>query len=199
MQLTLPYLIGFVRGLDERLTDLKKYSDDVLADRIRDAIYNLSALVQPFVKEELIDLNQYFDLGLKQFELDMQENILGYLETTLVVMNGFEYEDISTHDIIITEQLDKSLHVKMSNIPSNQMYLRARYFYVLNIEKTPLLEVEPEIWTFIQHSIQIVIWGMLKDYDKEQYHTKVLDQYISRKITQSPVQNTIYPMKGGFI
>jgi hypothetical protein len=199
MQLTLTYLIGFVRGLDERLTDPTKYTDNAIADKIRDAIHNLSALVQPFVKEELIDLNQYLDLGLKQFELDMQEQVLGYLEKTLVILNGFEYEDVSTTDVIITEQLDKSLYVKITNIPSNPIYLRVRYFYVLNIEKTPLLEVEPEIWNFLQHSIQIVIWGMLKDYDKEQYHTKVLDQYVSRKITQSPVQNAIYPMKGGFI
>lgn len=199
MQITLDYLISYVRGLDERLTDEVKYTDSVLTDKIRYGIHNLAALVQPFAKEEFIDLNPYLAQNIQQFQLTMQEQVLGYYGKTIVILNGSVYEDISITDILVQEQLDKSLYITVPNIPAQPVYLRVKYFYALDIEKTPILEVEPEIWHFMKHSIQIVVWGSLKDYEKEQYHTKVLDSHVSQKILQPPVQPASYSMKGGFI
>ena len=200
MQITLSELISYVRKLDQRLSDETMYSDDSLTDKIRYGIDNLSAQVQPFVKEEFIDLSQYIDSGILKFNLPMEEIVLGYFQIQFVQLNGNEFQDLINPEMSAIQQLDKSLYVVFPSAPVLKTFLRVKYFYAPDITATPILEVEPEVWHFMKHSIQIVVWGGLKDYEKEQYHQKVLDQHVSTKILQAP-QNSFVPnsMKGGFV
>ena len=76
--------------------------------------------------------------------------------------------------------------------------LKIGYFYVPNILVETELDIEPEIHHFMKHAIQVVLWGGLKDYEKEQYHQKTLDAHAARKNVSYPT-GMEQPLKGGFI
>ena len=200
MEISLSYVIDYVRGLDERLTDTTKYPDESIANKIKYGIDNLSAQVQPFTKEEFIGLNQYINLGLKRINIKPSEQLLGYYEIGIYQLNDFVWSKVEgVTDVIITEDMDRSLTVDIINTPTVELAIKFRYFYAPDILAVDTLIVEPEVWHFMKHSIQIVVWGALKDYNKEQYHQKVLDTHASQKILQQPVGYAPTSMKGGFI
>jgi len=200
MELNLADLISYVRGLDERLTDSTKYPDEVIADKIKYGIDNLAAQVQPFTKEEFIYLDQFIDIGLTKFDVKTSEQLLGYYLVELHQFNNFTWGKVEgATDILLTENMDRSINVEIVNTPVTPLAIKIRYFYAPDILATNILIVEPEVWHFMKHAIQIVVWGSLKDYTKEQYHQKVLDTHASQKILQQPVGYTPNVMKGGFI
>ena len=104
MEISLSYVIDYVRGLDERLTDTTKYPDESIANKIKYGIDNLSAQVQPFTKEEFIGLNQYINLGLKRINIKPSEQLLGYYEIGIYQLNDFVWSKVEgVTDVIITE------------------------------------------------------------------------------------------------
>lgn len=200
MQVTLTDLTAYVRGLDERLRNVVNYTDEALHDKIRYGIHNLAAQCQPFVKEEWLSLQPYFDVDLLQFNIVPTHEILGYLSKEFYsTSDNINYNKVILTDITLTEELNNSLSFSFTVEPPSGLYFKMRYFYAPDILVTPTLEVEPEVWHFMKHSIQIVVWGALKDYEKEQYHQKVLDTHVSQKILQQPKGETPTDMKGGFV
>lgn len=200
MQLTLTDIIAYVRKLDERLRDTVKFTDDDIADKIKYGIDNLSAQVQPFAKEEFVDLKQFIDAGITKILFKPSEQNLGYYSKSFWKLVGFDWVQVDSYtNITVTENKDRSLLIDILSVPAEQLALKVEYFFAPDIVSTPILEVEPEVWHFMKHSIQIVVWGALKDYEKEQYHQKVLDEHASKKILQSPTGYVPTTMKGGFV
>jgi hypothetical protein len=200
MIVEISYLMDYVRGLDERLRDEDKYPHEEILNKIRYGIHNLAAQVQCFTKEEQVKLNDYTDTGLNQFNIyPTKPNVLGYYNKTVMIDNGGIIEDVFYTDIVVKENPDKSLYVTIPSPPYQDLYLSLKYFYAPDVTFTSQIDIEPEVFHFMKHSVQIVVWGALKDYEKEQYHQKVLDTHASQKILQMPQSMVPSSMKGGFV
>lgn len=192
--------MDYVRGLDERLRDEDRYPHEEILNKIRYGIHNLAAQCQCFAKEEQVRLNDYTDNGLYQFNIyPTKTNVLGYYGKTILVNNNGIFEEVFYSDIAVAQNPDKSLYITIPSPPSAELFLALKYFYAPDVEFTSQLDVEPEVWHFMKHSIQIVVWGGLKDYEKEQYHQKVLDTHAAQKILQMPQSMVPSSMKGGFV
>ena len=105
----------------------------------------------------------------------------------------------SSDAVTLTVNSDKSITVDVVNeYAASKLALNVGYFYIPNILTELQIDVEPEVFHFMKHAIQIVLWGGLKDYEKEQYHQKVLDAHAAKKTISFPTEMG-QPLKGGFI
>lgn len=78
---------------------------------------------------------------------------------------------LDSEAVTLTINDDKSITVDVvSEYAKKQVcwkQLKIGYFYVPNILVETELEIEPEIHHFMKHAIQVVLWGGLKDYEKD--------------------------------
>ena len=198
MTVTLNGLIEYLRGIDSRLQAM---TDEVLGDKVRYGLQNLASQAQCFIRDEYIPLSQYIDGGLLKFTVSPSKEIINYYCVGLSTLVSNTVNDTSVYNNAITIVVgsDKKVYVEIINTAvASELALVIKYFYVPDILEEVTMEVEPEVWHFLKHSMQIVAWGGLKDYEKEQYHQKVLDQHLAQKtlVMPSDMPNVL---KGGFL
>ena len=196
MIVTLDDLVEYSQGIDARLATLDVHK---LKDKIRYGVINLATQELCFSIEETIQFGQFISADLLAFTITPSKEIVNYFLTT-VVNSVYDPFFLPTSDAVtLTVNSDKSITVNVIN-PDQAFLLALKigYFYVPNILVETELEIEPEVHHFMKHAIQVVLWGGLKDYEKEQYHQKTLDAHASRKNVTYP-NGMEQPLKGGFI
>ena len=196
MIVTLDDLVEYSQGIDARLATLDV---DKLKDKIRYGVNNLATQELCFSIEETIQFGQFISADLLAFTITPSKEIVNYFLTT-VVNSVYDPFLLPTSDAVtLTINSDKSITVNVINPDqASLLALKIGYFYVPNILVDTELEIEPEVHHLLKHAIQVVLWGGLKDYEKEQYHQKALDAHAARKTISFPTEME-QPLKGGFI
>ena len=196
MTVTLDELVTYSQGIDARLASVSVAS---IKDKIRYGVNNLATQELCFSTSETISFKQFIDAGLTSFTITPSKEIINYYSTTIenTVYDPFLIPSSDNVSLVINP--DKSIDVNIVNeYEASMLSLKIGYFYVPNILIETTLEIEPEVHHFLKHAIQVVLWGSLKDYEKEQYHQKTLDAHAARKTISFPTEME-QPLKGGFI
>ena len=199
MTITREYLTEYLRGIDSRLAAM---TDEKLWDKIRYGIQNLASQATCFVMEEFIPLKDYIENDILKFTIYPTKEIINYYNVSIASLSSDAMNDVSIYrdSVQFIVASDKKIYVEILNSGiASELAIKAKYFYSPDILIDTTLEVEPEVWHFMKHSIQIVAWGALKDYEKEQYHQKVLDAHLSQKTLTMPSDMPSDFLKGGFI
>lgn len=198
MTVTREYLTDYLKGIDSRLAAMP---DEKLWDKIRYGIQNLASQATCFVMEEFIPLKDYIENGFSKFSVSPTKEIINYYNIEVssisddMVLDAYVYSTA----IRLIQSNDMKIYVDIINPAiASDFALKIKYFYSPDILLETTLEVQPEVWHFMKHSIQIVAWGALKDYEKEQYHQKVLDAHLSQKTLTMPIDMPD-GLRGGFI
>ena len=196
MTVTLDDLIEYSQGIDARLATLDV---DKLKDKIRYGVNNLATQELCFNTEETIPFGQFISADLLAFTITPSKEIVNYFLTTVVNSVYDPFLLPASNAVTLTVNADKSITVNVINPEqASLLALKIGYFYVPNILTDLELDLEPEVHHLLKHAIQVVLWGGLKDYEKEQYHQKVLDAHAARKTISFPTEME-QPLKRGFI
>lgn len=196
MTVTLDDLVEYSQGIDARLATLDV---DKLKDKIRYGVNNLATQELCFSTEETVPFGQFISADLLAFTITPSKEIVNYFLTTVVNSVYDPFLLPTSEAVTLTINSDKSITVNVINPDqASLLALKIGYFYVPNILVETEIDIEPEVHHFMKHAIQVVLWGGLKDYEKEQYHQKTLDAHASRKNISYPV-GAEQPLKGGFI
>ena len=196
MTVTLDDLVEYSQGIDARLATLDV---DKLKDKIRYGVNNLATQELCFSTTETIPFSQFTNVGLTSFSITPSKEIINYYLTTVVNSVYDPFLLPTSNAVTLTVNADKSITVNVINPEqASLLALKIGYFYVPNILTDLELDLEPEVHHLLKHALQVVLWGGLKDYEKEQYHQKTLDAHASRKNVTYP-NGMEQPLKGGFI
>ena len=196
MTVTLDDLVEYSQGIDARLATLDV---DKLKDKIRYGVNNLATQELCFNTEETIPFGQFISADLLAFTITPSKEIVNYFLTTVVNSVYDPFLLPTSNAVTLTVNADKSITVNVINPEqASLLALKIGYFYVPNILTDLELDLEPEVHHLLKHALQVVLWGGLKDYEKEQYHQKVLDTHAARKTISFPTEME-QPLKGGFI
>jgi hypothetical protein len=196
MTVTLDDLVEYSQGIDARLATLDV---NKLKDKIRYGVNNLATQELCFSTEETIPFNQFVSQELYAFTITPSKEIVNYFLTSVVssVYDPFLLPPSDAVTIVINP--DKSITVNVINpYQASLLALKIGYFYVPNILVDLEFDLEPEVHHLLKHALQVVLWGGLKDYEKEQYLQKALDAHAARKTISFPTEME-QPLKGGFI
>lgn len=196
MIVTKDYLLEYVRALDLRLESM---TDEDLLKKIQYGINNLSDTMLCFFTQETICLNDYQDLGYDSFSYELSKFSIGELHTKFYTDRDGARDEVTVHSVKFEKVDNNTYAIKLLEALNVPTYLTFSYFYTPEIEVTNTLVVEPEVFHFLKHSIQVVVWGGLKDYEKEQYHQRVWDEHIKSKRISFPSQLDVKTLRGGFV
>lgn len=179
MEVTSEYVIEYLKGIDIRIE--AKDDEDVLTIA-NYGLTNLATQILCFSSSEQINLGDYVDI--KEITFSMANNIIDYYDAYVI---STETGERQVTGFSITYTNDKRVTIVCDAPELNGLFsFVAKYFYYPVLSEGNPIIVEPEIWHYMKHSMQIVMWGGLKDYEKEQYHTKVLDDHLSQKQLSMP-------------
>lgn len=196
MIVTLDELVTYAQGIDTRLASISAAS---IKDKVSYGVNNLSTQELCFSTTETISFKQFIDSGLTSFTITPSKQIINYYLTSVESAVYDPFLISSSSDVLFVINPDKSIDVDVVNeYAASLLVLKIGYFYVPNILTEDTLDIEPEVHHFLKHAIQVVLWGHLKDYEKEQYHQKTLDAHAARKNISYPT-DMAQPLKGGFI
>lgn len=196
MIVTRDYLLEYVRALDLRLESM---TDEELLIKIQYGINNLSDLLLCFFTQETFNIKDYEDLGYTKFTYELAKYSIGELHTKFYSDEYGVRDEIAVYNIKFEKIDNNNYNFEITEPLSTDVYCTISYFYTPDINETEELIVEPEIFHFLKHSMQVVIWGGLKDYEKEQYHQRVWDEHIKTKRLTFPSQMDTHRIKGGFV
>jgi len=158
MKITTEDLHSFVRSLDERLIDKRKYPDSWLDDKI-DKAYELTATQrQSFYAEEVLDLTEYIIDGTQKFQVDMDGDVLGYKRI---------FTNTKTNDITWHVNVDQSLEIYLNTdrLSGVEHRITFQYYYV---PKTATNEtyMSADVYRMLQQAIKYSVWDAIRDFDK---------------------------------
>ena len=196
MVVTQEYLLEYVRALDLRLESM---SDEELLRKIQYGINNLSDTMLCFFTQETFKINDYEDAGYTKFTYELSKYSIGELHTKYYADQDGVRTEIAVYNVKYEKIDNNNYNFEITEPLATDVYCTISYFYTPDITVTTTLVVEPEVFHFLKHSMQVVIWGGLKDYEKEQYHQKVWDEHIKSKRITFPSQLDISKLKGSFI
>jgi hypothetical protein len=196
MVITLSGLRSYAKGLDQRFA---AYSNDTLNASIKNGLDNLAVQALCFHVEEQTSIKQFTDLGYNEFQLHPSNNIIDYHSKYVVLTSDRTVTPAHSDWLVVSENIDKTLTVYVMQPQEPDYSLLVRYYYYPVLTESNTLDITDETYHYLRHSIQMIFWGGVKDYEKEQYHQKVLDQHLSQRVFRYPNTLTYPSMKGGFV
>jgi len=158
-------MIDFARSLDERLEEHRKYPDEWIIARINTGFELVATYRQPFLTEEVLDLNPYITDGTKKIEVTLDEDMVGVKR--IFATRG---EDSITHKTGIRWKVeyDNSIHIVLTpgafDTSITNLFTIQYYFY----PKVPAEEtfMSTDIYQMVKHGIQNAVWEQLHDSEK---------------------------------
>jgi hypothetical protein len=170
---TLDSLRSHARSLDERLRDIKKYPDNWIDSRINSGYEIISTEIQPFLKEEVIDLTEYIADGNFKFEVDFSEDIVGW-KSAYYMRNGEYVYDFPVRTRFPTGT-PVALQIKADNkaivdidrsIQLQDTHTITFEYYFFPNTKTGDQYLTTDIYQMVGYAIASSIYDSLRDYDK---------------------------------
>lgn len=197
MEITLEGLVSYIEGIDERVVS---WSTEKKEDTVKYGLQNLASLAQCFQMEETIPLKGYIDTGYLKFDLVPVKDIIDYNSIYVVETDDDKKIPVSTGSVFIEKRQNKTLNIIIEQTAeAEKLSIVIGYYFNPVIENSNALSIETEIYHYLKHSIQVVVWGSLKDYEKEQYHQKVMEDHLRHRAFSYPTGLGIPVLKGGFV
>lgn len=204
------YVYDYMRGIDSRIASMT--NADLLL-KINYALTHLATQTQCFFTEETIDLVPYINAGITKFEYTPSGNLIDYFKTNII--SKVDNSLLMSSKIIIEKQIDKSLMVTigdgsyntvldsltnnyLDSGDSTQVLIDVGYFFIPELNDTNSITIEPEVWNMFVHSLNMILWEILKDYQKVTYHQNALTKAISTKMLSFPPTMNV-DLKGGYL
>lgn len=180
--ITLEALQDYTRGLDTRLSDVKKYPDSWVDGTITTAFELCATERQPFFKQEVLDLTPYIDDGTAKFEVDMSEHIAGWREIYVTA------KGIRTDHTGITFQLKEDnivvVELDIDSLISSRSYeIVFDYYYVPQTNFTETFMTR-DVQHMLKHAIGMIAYEKLRDFEKEQLMSQRFEES-KRTVTNS--------------
>ena len=153
-------MIGYVRTLDERLADTHKYTDDWCITKINTAYEIISTRRQPFLNEEVLDLNPYIIDGTEKFQVDMEYDVLGYKRIFVTPAESLAVQTKVRPDNIV----DVTLEIQQL-ISTDENTLTFQYWY---IPTAPSVEtyMSADVYHLLRHGMESSVYESLRDLEK---------------------------------
>ena len=157
----------YARSLDERLEEKAKYTDSWIDDKINKGFEVVATSRQPFLNEEVLDLNPYIIDGTKKIEVNLDEDVVGFKRIFTNASGGVEW----------VVNPDNTIHITLvtSSIPTTSENLFTVQYYYFPKAPTTETYMSSDIYHFVQHGIEFVIWEALRDVDKMNWAKSKLD------------------------
>ena len=194
MVITLSDFQAYVRGLDSRLANATLYPDDKINDIISYGVHNLASQAMCFYKSEKTALSEF--AIPTDIHYPIEDDIINYYFMGITNSDDKEYPSIGIEAKVLT---DNTIQIDIDEgTDVTDLFLETRYFYVPDFVTETSLNVAPEVNHLLKHSIQVVAWGSLKDYEKEQYHQTVFDRHFASTTLSYPNDMPFLSIKGGY-
>jgi len=170
MKVTIDALRSYARSLDERLEEKAKYSDDWIDSKINTAFELVATHRQPFLGEEVIDLNPYIEDGTSKFRVEMDEDVLGYKRiypntNRIIPLDQTEEDILKLIDWSVNP--DHSVDIILSpGLTTDEPHtLTFQYYYIPTVPENEMY-MSADIYHMVRHGIQQSIWDALRDFQK---------------------------------
>ena len=162
-KVTLTQMITYIRSLDERLEDIRKYPDSWVIGKINTAYEVVSTRRQPFLNEEVLDLNPYIIDGTEKFQVDMDYDVLGYKRIFATPQGNLAV----TWDVRPDNIIDVFLNVATLD-PTDENLITFQYYYV-PIAPTVETYMSADVYHLLRHGMEFAVWESLRDVEKFQW------------------------------
>ncbi len=166
---TLDSLRAYARSLDERLVNVQKYNDAWVDSKINAAYELVATRRQPFIKEEVLDLHDYILDGTAKFEIDMDEDLVGYRDIYSTTPKPTAIRWNVTPDNKVMIELEVSL---LDETEENLITLN--YYFFPNT-KTGDQYMSTDVYHMVRHGVASSIFDALQDYEKRDNYDQQLD------------------------
>jgi len=163
LKITLNQMISYIRSLDERLLDTRKYTDEWCTGKINTAYEVIATRRQPFLNEEVLDLNSYIIDGTEKFQVDMDYDVQGYKRIFVTPEGSLAVTFTVRPDNIIDVFLDVGA---MDSTDENTLTFQYYYMPTAPTEETYL---SADVYHMLRHGMEFAVYEALRDMEKFQW------------------------------
>ncbi len=181
LKITIEQMRLYVRSLDERLADTVKYPDTWCDSRVNTGYEITATTRQPFLNEEILDLNPYITDGTTKFEVDMDGDVQGYKRiyaelggavrdkyTANIPQTAVRWEVNPNQTIAVTLSVS-SFDTTVSN------NLTFQYYYFPTVPESETY-MSADVYHMLRHAIEVSTFETIRDYEKMNLSQQKLDQ-----------------------
>ena len=169
IKVTLDSLRVYVRALDERLRDEKKYPDTWIDLQIDTGYELVSTDSQSFLNEEVLDLATYIADGTAKFEVEAAHDVAGFRQIFITSgnANAIRYT-VKPDNKIVVDLAIASLDSTAENLITFQYYYFPR-------TDTGDQYFSTDIYSMVKYGIASAIYDSLHDYEKRDNFNQKLE------------------------
>ncbi len=176
LKVTIQQMRSYIRSLDERLADTVKYSDAWCDAKIGTAYEITATKRQPYLNQEVLDLNPYIEDGTEKFQVDMDKDVQGY-KRIFLSLNGAEVVVAQT-GIRWTPEEDQSIHIDL--VPSSfdttsENTLTFEYYFFPTAPQSETF-ISADIYHMLRHGMEVAVYESLRDFEKMREGQQKLDE-----------------------
>jgi len=182
---TLDSLRSYTRGLDERLVDIKKYSDSWIDSKINAAYEIIGSAGQSFQSEEVLDLTEYIKDSTKKFEVEMDHDVTGWKAAFYEENGEYQYDYplasryASGDPVAIQIKPDNKVEVDIKDgIRQDSTHtINFQYYYFPNTN-TGDQYFSTDVYHMVRHAIASTTFDALRDYEQRDNYDNQLAKQI---------------------
>ena len=169
IKVTLDSLRTYVRALDERLRDIKKYPDTWIDLQIDTGYELVSTDSQSFLNEEVLDLSTYIADGTAKFEVEAAHDVAGFRQIFITSgnANAIQYT-VKPDNKIVVDLAIASLDSIAENLITFQYYYFPR-------TDTGDQYFSTDIYSMVKYGIASTVYDSLHDYEKRDSFNQKLE------------------------
>jgi len=178
---TIDKLRDYTRSLDERLINTTKYPDSWVESKINTAYELVATKAQSFLKEDVIDLADYITDGTWKFEIEMDEDVVGWKSAFYMKDNDymFDYPVASRFPtgspVAIQIKPDNSIIVDIDpSIRTDSTHTVTFQYYFFPNTKTGDQYFSTDVYHMVRHAIASSTYDSLRDFEQRDNYDKQL-------------------------
>lgn len=201
LQVTLAMMRAYIRGLDERLDDTTKYPDSWIDGKINTAFEVIATRRQPWLTEEIYNINTYVNGGIEYFTLEMQEDIVGFKRIFYSIDNVMIYP---TTNVAVEIDPDHKINVmiNLNNIDGSvENTLTFQYWYIPTVPaEDSYMSMPADVYHMLRHGMEFAVYESLRDIEKFQWAERKIEQSARSVINGLDIDIACFDQwNGGFI
>jgi len=170
-KITKNQMIDYITDLDTRC----KTWDEAKFDRaMNNGFAELCTVVQPFVSQVNVDLQEYYDLGEVRFDINLSGDVVSiydlYLSRPADSFNVWKHDEekVRDEDVIWKDPVNSDVvHVDMTKDVARRMFESAvvKYFYIPTSDFDELY-MSNDVYISLEAAIAAAVYDMLHDIEK---------------------------------
>ena len=170
-KVTKDQMIEYMKDLDTRC---KKWDDAKFDRAMNNGFAELCTVVQPFVSQVNVDLQEYYDLGEVRFDINLSGDVTSvydlYLSRPANAFNMWKHDEekVRDEDVIWKDPVNSDVvHVDMTKDVASRTFETAvvKYFYIPNSDFDELY-MSNDVYLSLEAAIAAAAYDMLHDVEK---------------------------------